>query len=62
MGDGCSQFLLQWSELKKLGKVEKWVSQPERILCLTRGHVVEDGLREIDQRLMEILLLGQLAK
>ena len=62
MGDGCSQFLLQWSELKKLGEVEKWVSQPERILCLTRGNVVEDGLREIDQRLMEVLLLGQLAK
>ena len=62
MGDGCSQFLLQWSELKKLGKVEKWVSQPGRILCLTRGHVVEDGLREIDQQLMEVLLLGQLAK
>ncbi|RVW12364.1 hypothetical protein CK203_108094 [Vitis vinifera] len=51
-----------WSELKKLGEVEKWVSQPERILCLTRGHVVEDGLREIDQRLMEVLLLGQLGK
>ncbi|KAL6312799.1 hypothetical protein AAG906_021431 [Vitis piasezkii] len=51
-----------WSKLKKLGEVEKWVSQPGRILCLTRGHVVEDGLREIDQRLMEVLLLGQLAK
>ena len=27
----------------------------------TRGQVVEDKLREIYQRLMEVLLLGQLA-
>ncbi|RVW16838.1 hypothetical protein CK203_098160 [Vitis vinifera] len=51
---------LQWSEMKTLGEVEKWVSELGRILSLTRGQVVEDGLRELDQRLKEFLLLEQL--
>ena len=62
MGNGCSQFQLQWSEMKTLGEVEKWVSELGRILSLTRGQVVEDGLRELDQRLKEFLLLEQLVE
>ena len=45
-----------------LGEVEKWVSELGRILSLTRGQVVEDGLRELDQRLKEFLLLEQLVE
>ncbi|RVW68534.1 hypothetical protein CK203_065543 [Vitis vinifera] len=55
--------IVPFSDRKVVGVEEvrrgrEMVSQPKRILCLTRGHVVEDELREIDQRLMEVLLLG----